>query len=209
MLGAGGKTVLNQATQGPSCLYSFELADGTVAVGALVDNEGDAVPPSPPSPRPPVPRPNPTVRVAGTAQVLAACLLNSRAYWQAMGRQCCIWSCCLPVIYRAPHHFPAPPSSDVSPLQPYYYGSAHARRLQQAPFVRPLLAGGANEPLAFATRRLMEASAVPLPRHLARLPGRQLSGYYGGYGSGRRLSEASAFGRQVLSVSAGAALCPP
>ncbi|KAL4451428.1 hypothetical protein ABPG77_009500 [Micractinium sp. CCAP 211/92] len=146
VLGAGGKTVLNQATQGPSCLYSFELADGTVAVGALVDNEGDAVPPSPPSPRPPVPRPNPT---------------------------------------------------------PYYYGSAHARRLQQAPFVRPLLAGGADEPLAFATRRLMEASAVPLPRHLARLPGRQLSGYYGGYGSGRRLSEASAFGRQVLSYYGG------
>ncbi|KAL4420645.1 hypothetical protein ABPG75_010301 [Micractinium tetrahymenae] len=162
VLGAGGKPVLNQATKGPSCLYSFEMANGMVAVGALVDNEHDAVPPSP---RPPAPRPSP-----------------SGGYG-------------------------------------YYHGSsAHARRLQQAPFVRSLLASayyygghrrslmaaaGADEPLAFATRRLMEASAVPLPRHLASLPGRQLAsyGYYGSehhrrslqsvgalFGSGRTLT---------------------
>lgn len=82
VLGAGGKPVLDQADQGPSCLYSFELADGTVAVGALADNEDDAVPPSPPAPRPPVPRPTPTVSTVSTTLARDAL---SRARWSALG----------------------------------------------------------------------------------------------------------------------------
>ncbi|EFN52623.1 expressed protein [Chlorella variabilis] len=82
-----------------------------------------------------------------------------------------------------------------------YYGGSH-RRLQQAPFVRSLLSyygpsahhrrlaeQGVPEPLAFATRRLMEASVVPLPHRLAdggASAARHLSGYY--HSSGRRLS---------------------
>ncbi|PSC71698.1 ankyrin repeat [Micractinium conductrix] len=119
-----------------------------------------------------------------------------------------------------PSPSPRLPPPSLRPT-PYYYGSS-ARRLQQAPFVRSLLAAtyyygsrhlkaafpASDEPLAFATRRLMEASVVPLPARLAaRLPshlaapGRTLAGYgyYGSAGHRRSLMSVGPASRQLSS----------